>query len=396
MATTMLIAIPTGIKIFSWLATMWRGRIHLTTGMLFACGFIFTFVIGGLSGIYLAVLPVDINTSDTYYVVAHIHYVLFGGSVFTIYAGIYHWFPKMTGRMYDERLGRLHFWLTFISFNATFMPMHYLGLQGMPRRVYDYDPRFADWNLVISIAAFVLGASTLIFLYNMIVSWHHGPPAPANPWRALTLEWQVSSPPPIFNFDETPQVVGGPYEYGVPGARHAIVTVHSPEPEVPAPAVTTLTRATPAQREALMTTMKHILVIANQTVAGDAVIAAVRRRAEGEPVRVTVLCPRADNGGWVVDEEEARASSRGRLDQTLEALRSAGIEANGEVVASDPYEAVLDQLELDPPTEIIISTLPRTRSGWLRRDLVERVREGTKLPVEHVVVNPDASETTPS
>jgi len=122
----------------------------------------------------------------------------------------------------------------------------------------------------------------------------------------------------------------------------------------------------------------------------------VRRRAEGEPVRVTVLCPRADNGGWVVDEEEARASSRGRLDQTLEALRSAGIEANGEVVASDPYEAVLDQLELDPPTEIIISTLPRTRSGWLRRDLVERVREGTKLPVEHVVVNPDASETTPS
>ena len=294
MATTMLIAIPTGIKIFSWLATMWRGRIHLTTGMLFACGFIFTFVIGGLSGIYLAVLPVDINTSDTYYVVAHIHYVLFGGSVFTIYAGIYHWFPKMTGRMYDERLGRLHFWLTFISFNATFMPMHYLGLQGMPRRVYDYDPKFADWNLVISIAAFVLGASTLVFLYNMIVSWHHGPLAPANPWRALTLEWQVSSPPPIFNFDETPQVVGGPYEYGVPGARHAIVTVHSPEPEVPAPAVTTLTRATPAQREALMTTMKHILVIANQTVGGDAVIAAVRRHADGEPVRVTVLCPRAD------------------------------------------------------------------------------------------------------
>jgi hypothetical protein len=145
-----------------------------------------------------------------------------------------------------------------------------------------------------------------------------------------------------------------------------------------------------------MTTMKHILVVANQTVGGDAVIAAVRRHADGEPVRVTVLCPRTTNGGWVVDEEEARASSRARLNQTLEALRSAGIEANGEVVASDPYEAVLDQLELDPPTEIIISTLPRTRSGWLRRDLIERVREGTKLPVEHVVVNPDASETASS
>ena len=243
---------------------------------------------------------------------------------------------------------------------------------------------------MISIAAFVLGASTLVFLYNMIVSWHHGPLAPANPWRALTLEWQVSSPPPIFNFDETPQVVGGPYEYGVPGARHAIVTVHSPEPEVPAPAVTTLTRATPAQREALMTTMKHILVIANQTVGGDAVIAAVRRHADGEPVRVTVLCPRAiqrrlggrRGGGPRLVPRPPRSDPGGAA--------AAGIEANGEVVASDPYEAVLDQLELDPPTEIIISTLPRTRSGWLRRDLIERVREGTKLPVEHVVVNPDA------
>ena len=157
MATTMLIAVPTGIKIFSWVATLWDGVIHLTTAMLFALGFIFTFVIGGLSGIFLAVLPVDINVSDTYFVVAHIHYVLFGGSVFTIYAGLYHWFPKMTGRMYDERLGRLHFWLTFVAFNATFMPMHWLGLQGMPRRVADYDPRFATLNFIISIFAFVLG-----------------------------------------------------------------------------------------------------------------------------------------------------------------------------------------------------------------------------------------------
>jgi cytochrome c oxidase subunit 1 len=222
MLTTLLIAVPTGIKIFSWLATLWEGRIHFSTPMLFALGFVSMFVIGGLSGIFLGAVPIDIHTSDTYFVVAHIHYVLFGGSLFTIFAGIYYWFPKMTGRMYNERLGKLHFWLTFIGFNLTFFPMHWLGLQGMPRRVADYAPKFADLNLFISIASFGLGASTIVFLYNMITSWARGPKAPGNPWRALTIEWQVSSPPPIFNFDEIPQVVGGPYEYGVPGARHAV------------------------------------------------------------------------------------------------------------------------------------------------------------------------------
>jgi cytochrome c oxidase subunit I len=230
MVTSMVIAVPTGIKIFSWLATMWEGRIHFTTPMLFALGFLSMFVIGGLSGIYLASVPIDIHASDTYFIVAHIHYVLFGGSVFTIFAGIYYWFPKMTGRMYDERLGKLHFWLTFIGFNLTFFPMHYIGLQGMPRRVADYAHRFADINLFISIASFGLGASTLVFLYNMVYSWRHGRAASGNPWRALTLEWQVSSPPPIFNFDEVPQVVGNPYEYGVPGARHAIFGAPKPEP----------------------------------------------------------------------------------------------------------------------------------------------------------------------
>ncbi len=222
MVTSVVIAVPTGIKVFSWLATIWEGRIHFTTPMLFALGFVSMFVIGGLSGIYLAAVPIDIHVSDTYFVVAHIHYVLFGGSLFTIFAGIYYWFPKMTGRMYSERLGKLHFWMTFIGFNLTFFPMHWLGIQGMPRRVADYAPRFAGLNLFISIASFALGASTVVFLYNMLVSWVRGKPAPANPWRALTLEWQVSSPPPIFNFDEIPQVVGNPYEYGVPGARHAI------------------------------------------------------------------------------------------------------------------------------------------------------------------------------
>jgi cytochrome c oxidase subunit I len=232
MITTAIIAVPTGIKIFSWLATLWRGVLHLDTPMLFALGFLTMFTCGGISGVMLAMIPLTIHVSDTYFIVAHIHYVLFGGSLFTIFAGVYYWFPKMTGRMYDERLGRLHFWLTFIFFNLTFAPMHIIGVQGMPRRVYDYAEQFAAWNLFISISAFVLGLSSLIFAYNMIASWRGGPRAVANPWRALTLEWQVSSPPPIFNFDAIPTVVGGPYEYGVPGAVHGVFK----GAEVPAPA----------------------------------------------------------------------------------------------------------------------------------------------------------------
>jgi cytochrome c oxidase subunit I len=223
MITTLMIAVPTGIKVFSWLATIWEGKLNFSTPMLWAVGFVSMFVIGGLSGIYLGAVPIDIHVSDTYFVVAHIHYVLFGGSLFTIFAGIYYWFPKMTGRMYNERLGKLHFWLTFVGFNLTFFPMHLIGTQGMPRRVSDYDPMFGNWNLFISVASFALGASTVVFLYNMVTSMRRGPLAEGNPWRSLTLEWQVSSPPPVFNFDEIPQVVGNPYEYGVPGARHAVL-----------------------------------------------------------------------------------------------------------------------------------------------------------------------------
>src|SRR3954469_6173922 len=223
MVTTAIIAVPTGIKIFSWLATLWRGVLHLDTPMLFALGFLTMFTLGGISGVMLAMVPFDIYVSDTYFIVAHIHYVLFGGSLFTIFAGVYYWFPKMTGRMYDETLGRIHFWATFIFFNLTFAPMHLIGVQGMPRRVADYAEKFADWNLAISLFAFVLGLSNLVFVYNMVSSWRSGPRAEANPWRALTLEWQVSSPPPVFNFDRVPTVVGGPYEYGVPGAVHGML-----------------------------------------------------------------------------------------------------------------------------------------------------------------------------
>jgi cytochrome c oxidase subunit 1 len=239
MITTAIIAVPTGIKVFSWLATLWRGVLHLDTPMLFALGFLTMFVLGGISGVMLAMIPVTIHVSDTYFIVAHIHYVLFGGSLFTIFAGVYYWFPKMTGRMYDERLGKIHFWMTFIGFNLTFGPMHYIGLKGMPRRVADYAQQYAGWNLFISLASFMVGISTLVFVYNMVASWRGGPRAEANPWRALTLEWQVSSPPPIFNFDQVPTVVGGPYEYGVPGAVHGVFK--KPGEVAPTPAGTVAT-----------------------------------------------------------------------------------------------------------------------------------------------------------
>ena len=224
MLTSVLIAVPTGIKIFSWAATLFKGVIHVENpGMLFALGFVGSFIIGGISGVMTGIVPLDIHVHDTYFIVAHIHFVLFAGSVFTIFAGIYHWFPKITGRMYDLKLGRLHFWLTLAGTWGTFAPMHWIGMQGMPRRVVDYSAEFGDWNLMISLFGFMLGAAQLVFLFNMIVSWKWGPRAGANPWRARSIEWLVSSPPPRFNFDGIPRVVGGPYEFGVPGARHALL-----------------------------------------------------------------------------------------------------------------------------------------------------------------------------
>jgi cytochrome c oxidase subunit 1 len=215
MIATMIIAVPTGIKIFGWLATLWGGKLRLNSALLFAMGFLSTFVIGGVTGVMLASVPFDIHVHDTYFVVAHFHYVLFGGAVFGIYAGIYHWFPKMTGRMMNETWGRIHFVLTLIGANLTFMPMHVLGLQGMPRRVAMYDPKFADLNMVCTIGTAVLAVSTIPFLINAVWSWLKGPKAPANPWEALTLEWMTASPPPIENFIVDPVLRTGPYEYGM-------------------------------------------------------------------------------------------------------------------------------------------------------------------------------------
>jgi cytochrome c oxidase subunit 1 len=194
MVTTAIIAVPTGIKIFSWLATLWRGVLRLDTPMLFALGFLTMFTLGGISGVMLAMIPLTIHVSDTYFIVAHIHYVLFGGSLFTIFAGVYFWFPKMTGRMYDETLGKLHFWSTFVFFNATFAPDARDRRPGHAAARGRLPDQFAAWNLFISLSSFVLGLSTLIFVYNMVRSWRDGPARGANPWRALTLEWQVSSP----------------------------------------------------------------------------------------------------------------------------------------------------------------------------------------------------------
>ena len=208
MLSSMTIAVPTGIKIFNWIATTWRGNVILDSAMLFALGAVGVFTIGGLSGIFLAAFPFDWQVTDTYFVVAHMHYVLFGGSAFALFAGFYYWWPKIFGRILDEGLGKLQFWLFFVGINLTFFPQHFLGLLGMPRRVWtwDGDGWWQTWNLMSTIGAFTMGLGTLVFLVNGFRTARAGRRAGHDPWVANTLEWYTSSPPPVYNFDKVPYV----------------------------------------------------------------------------------------------------------------------------------------------------------------------------------------------
>jgi cytochrome c oxidase subunit 1 len=207
--STMLIAVPTGVKIFNWLGTLWGGSINVKTPVMFAIGFVAMFIIGGLSGVTHAMVPADTQQNDTYYIIAHFHYVLFGGAIFGLFAGIYYWWPKITGKVLDEGLGRLHFWLMLIGFNLTFGPMHIVGLEGMLRRTFTYPEGtgWDFWNLLETIGGFVIAASILVFIFNVIKTARSRERAPLDPWDARTLEWMTpSSPPPHYNWDEIPTV----------------------------------------------------------------------------------------------------------------------------------------------------------------------------------------------
>jgi cytochrome c oxidase subunit 1 len=221
MVSTMVIAVPSAIKTFNWLGTLYRGSIQLTTPMLHSLAFVSMFVVGGLSGIYMTSTPVDIYIHDTFFIVAHIHYVVFGGSIFGIFAAIHYWFPKMFGRMMNETLGKIHFVLTFLAFNGTFFPMHILGVGGHMRRLYnpmqyDFLQPLQPINELITTFAWIMGFTQFLLIVNVVWSLWKGPRADKNPWHANTLEWTATSPPPHGNFSTPPVVYRGPYEYSVP------------------------------------------------------------------------------------------------------------------------------------------------------------------------------------
>ena len=231
MLTTETISIPTGLVFLSALGTLWRGRVWLTLPMAFALTFFWNFLIGGITGIYLSDVPVDVQLHGSMFVTAHFHYTILGSSLFLFFAAVYYWFPKMTGRMMNERLGWINFWGTFITFNIVFLAMFYVGMQGMPRRVADYDPKFAIGNFIASIGAYLLGLSVLVFFYNVVWSWKYGEIAAANPWGAKTLEWQTATPVPLENFEEIPVVTHSFYNYGDPGQEPPAATgTESPAP----------------------------------------------------------------------------------------------------------------------------------------------------------------------
>ena len=234
MVSTMMIALPSAVKVFNWLGTIWGGKIQFTTPMLFALSFVSMFVIGGLSGIFMAATPVDIFIHDTYYIVAHFHYVLFGGTAMAVFGAIYFWFPKMFGRMMNEPLGKVHFFFTFVFLNGTFYLMHMLGAAGFPRRLadpYDYKTfEHLQWvNQFITVCAIGMVATQVVFAFNFVYSMFAGPRCGRNPWRCNSLEWMAPSPPGHGNFDFQPIVYRGPYEYGSP----EVDTEHYPQTQPP-------------------------------------------------------------------------------------------------------------------------------------------------------------------
>ena len=241
MVATMMIALPSAVKTFNWTATIWGGKVQFNTVTLNCIGFLSMFIVGGLSGIFMAAVPVDVYFHDTYFIVAHFHYVLFGATLFGVFAGIHFWFPKMFGRMMNEKLGKTHFVLTFIGANGTFSPMHFLGMQGMPRRYADpylhgYLEHLLPMNQFMTISAIVMGAAQILWFINIFYSMFFGPKADRNPWHATTLEWTAPSPPPHGNFDVLPIVYHGPNEYAVENGDRDFLMQTEKECEPPKPA----------------------------------------------------------------------------------------------------------------------------------------------------------------
>jgi cytochrome c oxidase subunit 1 len=312
--TSMLIAIPTGIKIFTWIATMWGGALYMTTAFLFSLGLIIEFTIGGLSGIMHATVPIDLQQTDSYFVVAHLHYVLFGGVAFGIFSALYYWWPKITGRLLDERLGKLHFWLTVIGFNGTFFPMHILGVEGMPRRIYRYAPGMGWdlWNLVATLSAFVLGISVLVLVINIVRSLRHGAIAGSDPWDARTLEWWTPSPPPAYNFARLP-IVGArdPFwilKYGrrrpagaaAADTQRPALAAAPPDPfHMPAPSVFPLVLAGGLLLTAVGAITRLAIVVIGVSVVLLAVIGmAFEYPSFGEPTAATAALDNRKLGIW--------------------------------------------------------------------------------------------------
>ena len=395
MITTMLIAVPTGIKIFSWLATLWKGVLELSTPMLFALGFITMFTLGGISGIMLAAIPVDIHTSDTYFVVAHIHYVLFGGSIFTVFAGIYYWFPKMTGRMYDETarqaplLADVHRLQRHLRADALARPRgHAAPRRRLRGQVRGLEPGRLDRRVLPRRRRRWCSSTT------SSSAGRAGPRAPGNPWRARTLEWQVSSPPPIFNFDEIPQVVGGPYEYGTPGAVHAVMNGDRAKVAVGAggnghgqrqrPAATATATATARRTEGVMEdgdrpdphgAPAHVLVVANETVGGKKLLEAIERRAARGPDPLHRRLPAEPAPQGLRDLRRERAL--GGPDPARPDARAPARDGHRGRRRGDGPGSVHGGQGRPPrstaPTRSSSRRFPYARSGWLRRDLVERI-----------------------